>query len=781
MVSVRTTKGLRAGAAFAAALGMAVLAPPAVQADEPADDQWGVPHETLDAQKVVVGSASTVQMPDGEWRTWAVLNQSPDALLVEIDPFAGEVLSSYPMPGVIGSWGTEVAPDGTVWSASHTAGRLYSLEYGATEVTRTERPMPGTSFIWELDVGADGNVYGGTFEGWTPEQPAPAYAFGYDPQAQEFQSYGPFEDADTYIRSTETVGDELYVGTGSTDPHLYRVDTASGAFESVPFPESLGTCQFVYGLEEVGTDLYVRFNNCGELKNVGYVYDTVAQEWREHVIPNYYGTVSQPTDDGDVYLVADHVLHRFDPVTGELEARDIGRLFVNKFLTIAPDPVTGDDTVIGLSVNGDMGQLNLETGESKYFVPEGMTGELGESVRASGMSPDGRYHVSVGFGGGLGIYDPAASAWEWFPELGQGESFAFLDGKAYIGVYPSARVYEYDPTQEWSETNARQVVDLRIEGQDRPFGLVAVEDKLAVGSVAGYGLRQGALTLVDPTDGSYTAYQPVEEHGVISLTYRDGVIYGGTTIYGGNGSTPIDDDGRVFAWDVEAEELLWETVAIAGEKGVGSLTFGDDGRLFGATVGHVFEIDPETGEVLREGEIDPVESTALRGRWHISDLSYDPSDEHLYLSTSSSVYRIEVETFADVTPEPTTGSKLRVAPDGTKYWVVGRTIYSGVVEEDVVTDPATAMVSLEESLQDHTASGAVAGPIAHQLAKALDQAQKHLDGDRVGPAVGAMERFVRHVDNPKLPDTLDADAAEDLRGQAVTILDLLEEVNDSAA
>lgn len=757
--------------AVAGALGAALIAAaPGAQAE----DGWGVPLATLDAQKIVVGSATTVQMPDGQWRTWGVLNQSPDALLVEIDPFAGKVLSSYPLDGVIGSWGTEVAPDGTVWTASHTTGRLFSLEYGAEQVTRTERPTPDTSFIWELDIGADGIVYGGTYEGWAEQQPAPAYAFGYDPETEQFQTYGPFDADDTYVRATETVGEELYVGTGSTDPHLYRVDPSSGDFESVPPPDDLGTCQFVYGLEEVGSDLYVRFNNCGELKNVGYVYDTVAREWREHTIPNYYGTVSEPTADGDVYLVADHILHRFDPATGELEARDVGRLFVNKFVTVAPDPQTGNETIIALSVDGDLGMLDLQTGESEYFVPHGMSGELGESVRASGMSPDGRYHVSVGFGGGLGIYDPAVGDWEWHPDLGQGESFAFLDGKAYIGVYPSARVYEYDPSQESSDGNPREVVDLRTEGQDRPFGLVAVEEQIAVGTVAGYGLRQGALTLVDPASGDHTSYRPVEDHGVISLAYRDGVIYGGTTIYGGNGSTPIDDDGRVFAWDVESEELLWQSVAIPGEKGVGSLTFDDDGRLFGVTVGHVFEMNPQTGEVLRHDEIDPVDSTALQGRWHISDLSYDPSDGHLYLSTSSSVYRVDVETFEDVTPEPTTGSKVRVAPDGTKYWVVGRTIYSGVVP---APDPAGALTALETSLQDFVDSGAVAGPITTRMGTALDLAQHHVESGRTGPAIAAMERFIRHLNTPTPRDTVSQEAHDDLQEQATTIVVLLEETS----
>lgn len=340
-----------AAATLAGALGASLFATPAQAEETPSQASWGVELATLDAQKIVVGSAQTAQMPDGNWRTWAVLNQSPDSLLVEIDPFAGEVLSSYPLAGAGGSWGTEIAPDGTVWSASHTTGSLYKLPFGADETERTARPTPNTSFIWELDIADDGVVYGGTYEGWAETQPTPAYAFGYDPESEEFQLYGPFSDEDTYIRSAETLGDDLYVGTGSTDPKLYRVDRASGDFESVPFPTGLDEpCEFIYGIEAVGTDLVVRFNGCEENRNVGYVYDTVGEEWRDYAIPNYYGTVSQPSEAGDVYVVNDHQLHRLDLETGELELEDIGRLFVNKFVTVVPDPETGDETVIAMGV-----------------------------------------------------------------------------------------------------------------------------------------------------------------------------------------------------------------------------------------------------------------------------------------------------------------------------------------------------------------------------------------------------------------------------------------------
>src|SRR5690625_734847 len=77
---------------------------------------------------------------------------------------------------------------------------------------------------------------------------------------------------------------------------------------------------------------------------------------------------------------------------------------------------------------------------------------------------------------------------------------------------------------------------------------------------------------------------------------------------------------------------------------------------------------------------------------------------------------------------------------------------------------------LGTSLDDYIAAGEVAGPIAHQLTRALSQAVTHLEGDRVTAATRAIERMVRHVENPKRPDTLTDEAQADLRSQAERLL-----------
>lgn len=91
----------------------------------------------------------------------------------------------------------------------------------------------------------------------------------------------------------------------------------------------------------------------------------------------------------------------------------------------------------------------------------------------------------------------------------------------------------------------------------------------------------------------------------------------------------------------------------------------------------------------------------------------------------------------------------------------------------VPTEPADALAGLDAALARHTASGDVAGPIARQLATALEQAHGRLDAGREDQAVRALERALRHLDNPRRPDTLSADARSELRGWAVLTLDLL--------
>jgi len=85
----------------------------------------------------------------------------------------------------------------------------------------------------------------------------------------------------------------------------------------------------------------------------------------------------------------------------------------------------------------------------------------------------------------------------------------------------------------------------------------------------------------------------------------------------------------------------------------------------------------------------------------------------------------------------------------------------------VGADPVQALRAATEA---YIASGDVAGPLAHQLTGALDRAEQHLAADRPAQAARALELFVRHLENPKRPDTLTDDARADLLGRAEGLL-----------
>jgi len=98
-------------------------------------------------------------------------------------------------------------------------------------------------------------------------------------------------------------------------------------------------------------------------------------------------------------------------------------------------------------------------------------------------------------------------------------------------------------------------------------------------------------------------------------------------------------------------------------------------------------------------------------------------------------------------------------------------------------DVAAAIIALERSgdvgalggaLQDHIDAGDVAGALENQLGSAVRQAQVHVDGGRIDRAVGSLERFVGHLDEPRGSDTLTPRAYADLRMRAMVLLTFMD-------
>src|SRR5690606_5961887 len=138
--------------------------------------------------------------------------------------------------------------------------------------------------------------------------------------------------------------------------------------------------------------------------------------------------------------------------------------------------------------------------------------------------------------------------------VSQVEGMGIFNDKLYLGLYPDASIHEYDPSLPTTsgQPNPRVLEELNLTSiyQDRPFAFAQAGDKLAIGTVPIIAKLGGALVLYDPeTKQVESFHQIVENESPMALAYKDGLLYGGTTVWGGITAEPVEADGTLFIFD----------------------------------------------------------------------------------------------------------------------------------------------------------------------------------------------------------------------------------------
>ncbi|MDX3002463.1 hypothetical protein PWY87_12330 [Kribbella solani] len=543
--------------------------------------------------------------PGGKTAIWNVSTGSP-AYLNAIDPATGDSLLSAALPGADGSYAVAAAPDGTIYAGTYNNGHLYRLRPGETTAEDLGRPLPTETFILRITVDEQGNVYGGTY----PH----GKVFRYDHQTGAIRDYGTIKAGQGYVKSIDYANGKLYAGS-QPDAYISEIDVNTGAVTQLPPPPGLGDPkdQVVYDLNARGGRVYVRISTAfpGPL----YVWDIASRTWVDE-IPNAHGLDISPIGaDGSLYLIQSSELKKYDPATKTLtgtgltftgriqNARSIGYADLN-----LPDyPGT---SVVGTLWRGEEFRYNPRTGKSEIFQTK-VRREPIEILSVAG----GKNNIYAGgfLNGGISVVDPVTGA-ATFNRFSQVE--ALLEGSAgnvWVGAYPEARLYSYDPAKPWSSPeyspgppgtpdNPAKLLNLKPDiFQTRARALVEVNGKIAVGTIPDGDRLGGALVIYDPKTGSTEKYRNVvQDESVYGLTARCGIVYGGTSIAGGLTTTPpTRAAGTVFAWDVTGKKKLWETVPVPGAATVSSVTIGPDGLLWGVAGKTVFALAPDSGKLKK--------------------------------------------------------------------------------------------------------------------------------------------------------------------------------------
>ncbi|TLS54066.1 hypothetical protein FE782_01580 [Paenibacillus antri] len=533
-----------------------------------------------------------------------VIDVETDTLIAQIpirDTVNGTEYSSTYVRGLV------VQPDGTVYMAGSPS---YMFKYapGASEVEYVRR-VAGSQ-VFDMKAGPDGILIGGSYN--------QSEAFEYNTITGEYKSLGRVLDDEQYAYSVayDGVRDDIYFGMGA-NARLVKLDRETGVKTEIAVPAPFAETNFIFDMAVAGDKLFVYFSPGGVV-----VYDLASGRFEENVFVASGAQLSRLVSpaspiDGKVYFTSHSHLGYYDPNTRQyavMEHIDTdGQAYGFTFAELSDSDYPGS-SLVAITREGRVFKYNPQTGASKYTVLP-IEGEPTQ-LQMVALGNDGRMHVSGYLSGGNAIYDPLTGEREEYTNetMGLGQKLPQTDriysykDKIYYAAYPNMEVYEFDPYQPWERTadpnasNPKLLFSALDAGeQDRGLAGTVIEEagKLVIGTVPKYGKLGGALIIYDlETNVRETYYNVIDQQSVTAVTYKDGLIYAGSNIWGGLGVDPTQTEAKLFIWDMEKREKVFETVPVPGKKGITELIVGPDGNIWGSAEGVLFIFDPNTRQVI---------------------------------------------------------------------------------------------------------------------------------------------------------------------------------------
>ncbi|MFB9682655.1 hypothetical protein [Amycolatopsis plumensis] len=624
-------------------------------------------------------------------KAYAVYTGTADSnpQLAVIDVATEKVTSKLTFPDTtetptVGGWAATTATDGSVYLGTYPNSKLYRHVPGTSTLTDLGRAEGGYSFIWDLEAGANGKVYGGTYNN--------GRYFKYDNGTFTTIGATPIVPGAEYVRSIahDPAANATYLGTG-TNASLVRYDNVTGRTDSL-LPAEYAHNSMVGGLTWTGGRLFAWLDRTllvlQVVKNTDGSYRSVVDATITDTDLHH-----SPAADGKVWFVKDGLLQSYDIATKTVQAT-----------AVRPDlDVTGysweNGTLAGLGAGPDGTRIfkySPATGASSTRLVTG-TPVLPAAINALGTGPDGKIYTGGYLTGGTGAYDPLhGDADENHPDaktltgLNQTDSLLAHDGKLYIGVYPSARLYSYQPGGEWPPklqytggATGDKAADCRAgEGpppQDRPYALAGAPDgTVYMGTVPKYGKRSGALNIwKEGTPGRSICVVP--DQAVVALAYAGGKVFGGTSTRGALGVNPVFAPGasaQVFSYDPANGAVT--RYPLPSATAVTALTE-VDGKVWGLAGGTLLTFDPASPSAMKTQRLFPDPDYAAKSTMAWRDgvlLTVAKDPDHVYGTQGDRIFKIDKATKA-VTVLLTKSGVEDLTADrfGDLYYKIGERLY----------------------------------------------------------------------------------------------------------
>ncbi len=313
-------------------------------------------------------------------------------------------------------------------------------------------------------------------------------------------------------------------------------------------------------------------------------------------------------------------------------------------------------------------------------------------IRTITNDPDSDLYIGGFNTENCAIYNTTTATVTKFETEGQTDALCWYDGELYAGNYPDGAIVRVDLENSANNETLLKLNDA-VYDQARIHTLTAGEGKIFAGTTPDKGLYGGCLAWVDLATGeSYVHKNVVQDQTVNCIVYRDGLIYGTTSIYGGTGTTkPADLSAKLFVYDVAAKQVLGTfdlREYISGLSGNIEYISGiaadpnGDGRFWGLVCETLFSFayNKDTNELTVTEELSYSKTSYATGggrTWFPKPFCFD-GEGNLYLAfgEKGGMRRINTENTADNTrlmlPEPL---YYALGADGNLYYAINAELY----------------------------------------------------------------------------------------------------------
>lgn len=541
---------------------------------------------------------------------------------------------------------------------------LYSHLPGSNTVNDLGRVLNTETTLYDLRAGNSGAIYGGTYPN--------CRVFRYHPSGGFTDAgQGPIVNGENYVRSMaySKTTNKVYAGVGA-HAALIELDLTTGNKRNI-LPASFNNEAFVYSLTLIegltgGDRLFITVQNSA----ISLVYNIATETFEYQGRELYTKAAIKSPVNNDVYFTQGGSKLMSLP---NLAFGNYAQVPVTSISSNARTSAFMDGVLYMLTTTGEVVKYNISNcniSKSNLVIP-GQPDDLITMHRG----PLNTIWTSAHVTGANSSYNPATGTTQMFEGLNQTESAALYSDKIYFGTYTKARFYIYDSNLPWSVgTNPKLIGS--AANQDRPFGGLGIpqEGKAFFGTVPAYGANGGVLVEFDANNNNEMSQYTnvVANQSIISLAYSNGKVFGGTSIWGGLGSTPVATEAKLFVWDIATKTKVHEIVPVSGARTITCLINGNDGYIWGYGQGYLFKIDPINYNIVSSNKI--LNDNRSSHLWRADNFVFNPKDNMYYASIAHRLYKMNPQNMT-LTSLDAIGVTLFLGPDNEMYFFRGSDLW----------------------------------------------------------------------------------------------------------